>query len=136
MNSKRSPRYWLAVALILCVVSVLGASFVQSSGYKVTVRDMRWETPSGKYMSALLFIPENATVDNPAPAIVTSHGWFNNREMQDMNFVEYSRRGYVVLSIDMYGHGNSEVLYTPEIVAHLGRDDRRSQADRRLTVRR
>jgi len=46
---------------------------------------------------------------------VTSHGWYNNREMQDMNFVEYARRGYVVLSIDMYGHGNSDVLYTPEI---------------------
>ncbi|MDF1500026.1 MAG: acetylxylan esterase [Anaerolineales bacterium] len=116
METKRSPRFWLAVALILCVVSVLGASFVQTSGGKVTVKDLRWETPSGKYMSALLFVPENASVDNPAPAIVTSHGWYNNREMQDMNFVEYSRRGYVVMSIDMYGHGNSEVLYTPEIV--------------------
>ncbi len=35
--------------------------------------------------------------------------------MQDMNFVEYARRGYVVMSIDMYGHGNSDVLYTPQI---------------------
>jgi pimeloyl-ACP methyl ester carboxylesterase len=116
MENKKTPQYWLKVALIICVISVLGASFVQTSGGRVTVKDMRWETGSGKYMSALLFIPDNATVDNPAPAIITSHGWFNNREMQDMNFVEYSRRGYVVLSIDMYGHGNSEVLYTPEIV--------------------
>ena len=77
---------------------------------------MRWETGSGKYMSALLFIPPNATVENPAPAIVTSHGWYNNREMQDMNFVEYARRGYVVLSIEMNGHGSSEILHTPEIV--------------------
>ncbi len=29
--------------------------------------------------------------------------------------MEYARRGYVVMSIDMYGHGNSDVLYTPEI---------------------
>lgn len=113
MNTK-SPQYWLKVALIICVVSILGATFVQTSGGRVTVEDMRWETSHGKYMSALLFIPDNATVDNPAPAIITSHGWFNNREMQDMNFVEYSRRGYVVVSIDMYGHGNSGVLYTPE----------------------
>ncbi len=116
MKNKKSPQFWLAIALIICVVSVLGASFVQTQGGKITVKDMRWETGSGKYMSALLFVPDNATVENPAPAIITSHGWFNNREMQDMNFVEYARRGYVVLSIDMYGHGNSEVLYTPEIV--------------------
>lgn len=30
--------------------------------------------------------------------------------MQDLNYVEYARRGFVVLSIDMYGHGNSENL--------------------------
>ncbi len=106
----RSPKFWLAVALILCVVSMLGASYVQSAGGTITVKDLRWETPSGKLMSALLFVPPNATAKTPAPAIVTSHGWYNNREMQDMNYVEYARRGYVVVSMDMYGHGDSDVL--------------------------
>jgi dienelactone hydrolase len=105
-----SPKFWLALALILCVVSMLGASLVQTNGGTVTVKDLRWETPSGKAMSALLFIPSNATPKTPAPAIIASHGWYNNREMQDMNYVEYARRGYVVMSIDMYGHGNSDVL--------------------------
>jgi dienelactone hydrolase len=106
----RSPKFWVAVALLLCVISMVGASFVQTSGWTITVKDLRWETPAGKMMSALLFIPPNATPKTPAPAIVTSHGWYNNREMQDMNYVEYARRGYVVMSIDMYGHGNSDVL--------------------------
>ena len=120
MKNKKTPQFWLKVALILCIVSMLGASFVQTSAGRVTVEDMRWETSDGKYMSALLFTPDSATVENPAPAIVTSHGWYNNREMQDMNFVEYSRRGYVVMSIDMYGHGNSGVLYSPERRTSLG----------------
>ncbi len=110
MKVNTSPKLWLTLALVLCVVSMLGASFVQTNGGTVTVKDLRWETPSGKLMSALLFVPSNATVKTPAPAIVASHGWYNNREMQDMNFVEYARRGYVVMSIDMYGHGNSDVL--------------------------
>ena len=110
MKVNTSPKFWLTVALVLCVVSMLGASFVQTNGGAVTVKDLRWETPSGKLMSALLFVPSNATVKTPAPAIVASHGWYNNREMQDMNFVEYARRGYVVMSIDMYGHGDSDVL--------------------------
>jgi MFS family permease len=61
-------------------------------------------------MSALLFKPDSASAETPAPAVVVSHGWFNNREMQDLNYVELSRRGFVTLSIDMYGHGHSEAL--------------------------
>src|SRR5699024_4532170 len=68
----------------------------------------------GHMMSAFLFVPDGVTEDNPAPGIVTSHGWYNNKEMQDMNFVEYSRRGYVVMSIDMYGHGESEAVRPDE----------------------
>ncbi len=110
----KSVGFWFWLAIIVMVVSVLGASFVQTAGYSITVKDLRWETPTGKLMSALLFIPETATPENPAPAIITSHGWYNNREMQDMNYVEYARRGYVVMSIDMYGHGNSDDL-GPEV---------------------
>ena len=36
----------------------------------------------------LLLVPETATAENPAPAIVVSHGWYNSREMQDLNYVE------------------------------------------------
>lgn len=113
MNRKKAVRS-LAIALILCLISAIGASFVQTSGGKVKVKDLRWETPSGHTMSALLFVPENATKDSPAPAVVTSHGWYNTREMQDLNYVELSRRGYVVISIDMYGHGNSDAVKPEE----------------------
>lgn len=110
MKTKKTAQFWLCTALILCFVSAIGASLVQTSFGKITIKDLEWETESGHKMSALLFIPENATRENPAPAIVCSHGWYNNREMQDLNYVEYARRGYVVMSIDMYGHGNSEVI--------------------------
>lgn len=114
MSNKKKNLRILAISLILCLISMIGASQIQTSGGNVEVKDLRWETPSGHLMSALLFIPENATKDTPAPAIVTSHGWYNNREMQDLNFVEYSRRGYVVMSIDMYGHGNSDAVAPTE----------------------
>lgn len=114
MKIKKSSTKILAISLVLCLISMIGAMVVQTSGGDVTVKDLRWETPSGHMMSALLFVPKNATKETPAPAIVTSHGWFNNREMQDMNYVEYARRGYVVISIDMYGHGNSDAVKPEE----------------------
>lgn len=88
----------------------MGASLVQTGAGAVTVKDLKWETASGRTMNALLFTPDSATVDSPAPAIAVSHGWWNNREMQSANYVELARRGYVVMSIDMYGHGNSDPL--------------------------
>lgn len=111
-HKARSARFWLCIAVVICLISCIGASLVQTDFGKVTIRDLRFETASGHQMSALLLVPDTATPDNPAPAIVCSHGWYNNREMQDLNYVEYARRGFVVLSIDMYGHGNSDNLET------------------------
>ncbi|WP_241494486.1 alpha/beta hydrolase family protein [Bacillus coahuilensis] len=119
LNKGKGPKFYVIVSIVLCLISMVGASFVQTSGGQVEMKDLRWETASGHMMSALLLIPEDVSVSNPAPGIVTSHGWYNNREMQDLNYVELARRGYVVMSIDMYGHGNSDAV-TPEEWANQG----------------
>lgn len=107
---KKGAKFWLAVALIICLISSVGASLVQTGGGSIEYHDITVVTDSGNELDALLLVPENATAETPAPAIVCSHGWYNNREMQDLNYVEYARRGYVVMAISMYGHGDSEIL--------------------------
>lgn len=110
-NEKRGhgkPFKLVIAALLLCLISMIGASLIQTGGGKIKVKDLRWETTLGHRMSGLLFVPDGVNAENPAPAIVVSHGMYNNREMQDLNFVELSRRGFVVLSMDMFAHGNSE----------------------------
>ncbi len=117
-EKKTTNRFWLVMSLVLVLISGMGASYIQTGGGSIEVTDMRWETATGLQMSALLFKPDSATAEEPAPAIVVSHGWYNNREMQDLNFIELSRRGYVVVSIDMYGHGNSD--YLPQALIAAG----------------
>lgn len=107
--------FWLVLALVLAFVSALGSSLVQTGAGAISVKEMKWETASGRSMNALLFTPSSATAENPAPGIVVSHGWWNNREMQAANYVELARRGYVVMTIDMYGHGNSDPLPADEL---------------------
>ncbi|MEY2849197.1 MAG: hypothetical protein RI885_1864 [Actinomycetota bacterium] len=114
----RRNGFWLWLSLALCLVSAIGASVVQTGAGSIAVKDMRWETSSGRMMNALLFTPDGATTESPAPAVVVSHGWWNNREMQDANYVELARRGYVVVSIDMYGHGDSAPLPQGDIVTN------------------
>ena len=107
-NKRKKAIVWLCVAVAMMLVSVTVASVVQTSGGKVTIKDLSWETTAGVEMSGLLFVPDGVSAENKAPAIVVSHGMFNNREMQDLNYVELSRRGFVVLSMDMFSHGHSE----------------------------
>ncbi len=110
MKGWKSCRFWLAVCLILCLISGLGASAVTTNGGKVHVEKLTWLTEQGYTMSGLLYVPDNATAETPAPAVVTVHGWYNANGFQDLFDIELARRGYVVLSPDMIGHGDSEIL--------------------------
>lgn len=105
---KMTAKRWLVLALILVFIGFIGASAIQTDFGNVSITKLNFETEDGLTMSALLLTPDSATIDNPAPAIVTVHGWYNNKEMQDLNYVELARRGFVVLSIDQYSHGDSD----------------------------
>ncbi|MBE5909920.1 alpha/beta hydrolase [Pseudobutyrivibrio sp.] len=106
---KRQASILLIVSIILMLISGIVVSLVQTNFGHVTVKHLYWETEAGRAISANLYIPDNATADSPAPAVVTSHGYLNNKEMQDINSVELSRRGYVVLAIDQPGCGQSDI---------------------------
>lgn len=98
----------MIIALILCVISIIGAGAIQTDFGKVNMVELSLETEAGT-LTGYMFRPESATASNPTPAIVCSHGYLNNREMQDANYVELARRGYVVIAMNAYGHGDSEV---------------------------
>lgn len=104
----KNPRRLLLIALLLILVGGLTAWWTQTDGGSITIKDVRWVAPSGTQMSALLYIPEGVSPDNPAPGIVAIHGYINSRETQDGFAIEFARRGYVVLAPDQTGHGYSD----------------------------
>ncbi|MBV9457407.1 MAG: alpha/beta hydrolase, partial [Bradyrhizobium sp.] len=92
---------------ILILVGSLLAYFTQTSG-GIQIRDIRFAGAKGNTMSALLYVPPNATAQTPAPGILAVHGYINSRETQDGFVIEFARRGYVVLALDQTGHGYSD----------------------------
>lgn len=98
----------LLVALLLVLVGSILGYLVQTDFGKVEVRDIRFNGRDGKVISALLYVPQNATNETPAPAVMTMHGFMNSRETQSGFNIEFARRGYVVLALDMTGHGYTE----------------------------
>ena len=107
MGKNKKLHVILAISLVLMLVSCIFTSMIQTNFGKVEVKEINWVTDNGYTMNAWVFIPKAATAENPAPAVVTSHGMFNNKSMQDLNFVELARRGFVVLAQDMPSHGDS-----------------------------
>ncbi len=105
---ERKTKVTFFVALVLLFVGFIGSWLAQTAGGRISVREISFETETGMTMSAILAVPDTATAETPAPAIVTVHGWYNNKEMQDLNYIEYARRGFVVLAIDQYSHGDSD----------------------------
>lgn len=113
----------LAIALAVILVSSFCASMIQSDAFRVTVTDLR-DVPfegtvtnkngtevevNGTVASGILFVPKTASATNKLPAVVLTHGYLNNRELQLQNAIELARRGFVVLTIDRGGHGNNEL---------------------------
>ena len=101
-------RKWMAFALAWVVIlgGALLAHAIQTAD-GTTVTEVRIAAEPGVTVSGLLYTPRGATAATPAPAILVSHGYINTREMQSPFAIELSRRGYVVLAMDMTGHGYS-----------------------------
>ena len=122
----------ILITLAICVGVVLIATFfgswIQTAGFRYTVEDLRNATNTGtislvatddgateaknytvkgEVVVGTLFRPKNAEPGS-RPAVVFSHGLYNNREMQIQNAIEAVRRGYVVIIIDQPGHGHNE----------------------------
>ncbi len=96
----------LAGAVLILAGGALAHLTQTSGGIKIT--DVRFSGAKGNAMSALLYVPPNATAQTPAPGILAVHGYINSRETQDGFAIEFARRGYVVLALDQTGHGYSD----------------------------
>ena len=112
-------RAFIALAIGLCLIllgSILASVFNAGAG-ATKVSRISFETPNGT-LSGLLYMPKGASAENPRPTVIVTHGYLNSAEMQDANAIELSRRGIVVLALDQYDHGHSDL--NDEVYAAFG----------------
>ena len=92
---------------ILLVCSTLIWGF-QTSWGSVKIKRLNLTSQDGTTVSSLIYIPKNATDETPAPVAVIYHGRSNHAHSNDTWSMELARRGYVVLSPDLQGGGESD----------------------------
>ena len=116
-QSLKKKKYWRIIAISLAVILLASivSAVVKTNVGKTLIREVNINTRGGT-LSGVLYIPKDAlendgkgNYESPRPAVILSHGYLNSNQMQDPNAIELSRRGFVVFSMDMYGHGNSDL---------------------------
>ena len=112
-NQKAAVRFFALCMALLLVVSVMIWGF-QTSWGDVEIQRLDLAGDNGTKISTLIYIPKNATNENPAPAVLVFHGRSNHAHSNDTWSMELARRGYVVLSPDLTGGGESAVTNREE----------------------
>jgi pimeloyl-ACP methyl ester carboxylesterase len=103
------PRYIVLILGILILMSgVVLSSSVQSAFGTVVVTEVDFPDSDGANIHSTLQSPVYATSSDPLPGVVVIHGSLQNKEWLMAFGIELARRGFVVLTIDGNGHGNSD----------------------------
>lgn len=107
-EKSKAVRFFVLCLAILVLCSVMIWGF-QSYWGNVKITRIYINGPDGTQISSLLYVPKNATDATPAPVAVIFHGRSNHAHSNDTWSMELARRGYVVLSPDLQGGGESAV---------------------------
>ena len=109
MNIKIKRSVAMLIALILGIFGCMAiAHGIQTDHGNVEVSTGMIQTGQGN-LSYKLYVPDHATSDNPAPGVLLLHGYQNDHETCAAYAIELARRGAVVMALDEYGHGSTDI---------------------------
>lgn len=100
----------MAVSLVLSVLLSLLIVGVDTSWGAVDVKLGKLVSENGTTINYKMYIPKTASVQNPAPGLLYGVGGGDGVDAGHAFAIEASRRGMVVMSIDVPGNGLSESL--------------------------
>lgn len=115
--NKKVRKITLWVFIILVAVTVAAevlANAAITNWYTVKVSNIYFENQNGLTVRGKLYQPASATDETPAPGVVYLHGYQNNRETSDPFGIELARRGFVAITLDTLGRGNSDNQFSEE----------------------
>lgn len=109
------------ITLVCCLIITFGSLFVADKvqkddgnitvsmqSFEMTYTDMNGNTAKGT-VTYKLYVPNTATKENKAPALLLLHGYQNDHETDAAFAIEMARRGAVVMAIDEFGHGSTDI---------------------------
>lgn len=111
---KREKWKWyqkLCLALAIILIGSIGAMLIQTNFGAVSIKNIEIVTDHQQYLGATMYIPKIASAENKCPVVVTSSGWEDAGETWSYVATELARRGIIVVNMEPYSHGSSEMFH-------------------------
>lgn len=112
MNNTQKAGIAFGVLFFLTIAGIVVNNGVQSSWYTVDVSSISITSEDGYLLAGKLYLPKGVDSSNPAPGVLAIHGYNNDKDVQKPHAIELSKRGMVVLAIDVLNHGDSDFANT------------------------
>lgn len=100
----------LTGSFLVMLVATIILSGLCTDWWKVKITRVNLQAADGDTVSAIMYIPNTATSESPAAAAICLHGRSNTSHVTHTWATEMARRGYVVISPDMNGGGESDII--------------------------
>ena len=107
---KKILKSLIAVVVLYALTTgcMVMADRIQTSNGNVEIIKGTIVTEKGN-LTYKLYKPVSATATNKAPAVLLLHGYQNDSETCSAYSIELARRGAVVMALDEYGHGYTDI---------------------------
>ncbi|MFA6800592.1 MAG: dienelactone hydrolase family protein [Acholeplasmataceae bacterium] len=106
-NKIHKSAFILTILVLIIFLTSLFAGLVQTDFGSIEIETQYLDTRDNQVLVYDIYIPDSATEENKAPAVVVIAGFQRTRETQSHVAIELARRGFVVLNIDPYSQGDS-----------------------------
>lgn len=104
----------IAIFMLLSLMLIIGTD---TSWGRVRVTRMTLDSADGDRVSAMLYKPNSATEQTPAPCVMIIHGGNDMLEQAGTYALELARRGYVAVTFDYTACHNSDIATGPSETA-------------------
>ncbi|MFX0012193.1 MAG: alpha/beta hydrolase [Candidatus Hermodarchaeota archaeon] len=107
MEKDKKIKLCFAISVIIVIFAGLMAYGFQTNFGSIDVQEVKITSGDGSIIVGKLYRPVGVDATNPAPGILGIHGYNNDKDVQRGTALELARAGFVVLTIDQLGHGDS-----------------------------
>jgi len=106
-KDKRTKLYFLISIVVVITSGTIAAQF-QTDFNTIDVQQIAiFDEFTSSRVVGKLYRPKNVNAFNPAPGIIGIHGYNNDKDIERPAAIELAKAGFVVLTVDEIGHGDS-----------------------------
>ncbi|MFX0010044.1 MAG: alpha/beta hydrolase, partial [Candidatus Hermodarchaeota archaeon] len=111
MRKYTSVFFFVIIASLIFILG-LTANLMLTNQNQVAISTRSFSSNSGNIPYGKLYSPNSWATSSSKPAIILLHGYGGNKQTMESFSLEFARRGYLTLSLDLQAHGDSGGSYT------------------------